>query len=240
MAGHSKHKNIKHRKNAQDAKRSALFSKLAKEILTAAREGGPSVDDNAALRTAVDRALSANMKRAKIDAAIAKASGAERGDSLERCLYEGYGPGGVALLVECATDNRNRTIAEVRHAFSRYGCSIASAGSVAYLFAWEHHIVVACQTILEEFLEVAIDAGANDVVPEAEGHVRVVGDREVAEALRSKGIHPVRVTRVATPQTTVTLSDEDGRRLDVLTAALLELDDVDEVTSNRAALVGAS
>src|SRR5690554_1814620 len=134
MAGHSKWANIKHRKAAQDAKRGKIFTKLIRELTVAAKEGGPDVADNPRLRTAVDKALSNNMTRDTIDRAIARGAGTNEADNMEEVVYEGYGPGGVAVLVECLTDNRNRTVGEVRHTFTKNDGNLGTSGSVAYLF----------------------------------------------------------------------------------------------------------
>jgi YebC/PmpR family DNA-binding regulatory protein len=135
MAGHSKWANIKHRKAAQDAKRGKMFTKLIRELVVAAKQGGPAVEDNPRLRAAVDKALGANMTRDTIDRAIARGAGNNDADDVEELTYEGYAPGGVAVLIEAMTDNRNRTVAEVRHAFSKRGGNLGTDGSVAYLFS---------------------------------------------------------------------------------------------------------
>ena len=159
MAGHSKWANIKHRKAAQDAKRGKLFTKLIRELVVAARAGGPLVEDNPRLRAAVDKALGANMKRDTIDNAIARGAGTGEADNMEELTYEGYASGGVAVLVEVMTDNRNRTVAEVRHAFTKRGGNLGTDGSVAYLFSRTGLIQFAPGADEEAVMDVALEAG---------------------------------------------------------------------------------
>ncbi len=237
MAGHSKFANIKHRKSAQDAKRSALFSKLIRDVALAAKQGGGSLQDNAALRSAVDKALGANMKRANIDRAIARATGSGDDGTYERCVYEGYGPGGVALLMECSTDNHKRSVATVRHALSRFGCELATTGSVAYLFERQSHIYVVGAAEADDVFLVAAEAGASDVVALGEELLIVAGEESsaVTQALSEAGFEPLRTARKLVPSTTVTLSPEDDAKLSKLLLALSELDDIEEVVCNRSA-----
>jgi YebC/PmpR family DNA-binding regulatory protein len=157
MAGHSKWANIQHRKARQDSKRSAIFTKVIRELTIAARLGGPEPDDNPRLRAAVDKALGANMSRDTIDRAIARGAGANDADNVEELTYEGYAPGGVAVLVEAMTDNRNRTVAEVRHAFSKRGGSLGTDGSVAYLFTRKGQIIFASGASEDKVMEVALE-----------------------------------------------------------------------------------
>jgi len=174
MAGHSKWANIKHRKAAQDAKRGKVFTKLIRELVVAARAGGPQPEDNPRLRAAVDKALGANMKRDTIDKAIARGAGNAEGDNYDEVTYEGYGVGGVAVLVECMTDNRNRTVADVRHAFSKRGGNLGTDGSVAYLFNRLGQILYPPGVNEERVMEVALEAGADDVIDHNDGSVEVL------------------------------------------------------------------
>ena len=171
MAGHSKWANIKHRKARQDAKKGKIFTKLIRELTIAARLGGPAPEDNPRLRAAVDKALIANMTRDTIDRAIARGAGTNEADNVEELTYEGYAPGGVAVLVEAMTDNRNRTVAEVRHAFSRRGGNLGTDGSVAYLFTRKGQIVFAPGADEDKIMEVALDAGADDVIAQEDGSI---------------------------------------------------------------------
>ena len=160
MAGHSKWANIKHRKAAQDAKRGKIFTKLIRELVVAAKEGGPAPEDNPRLRAAVDKALGSNMKRDTIDKAIARGAGAGEGDNYEEITYEGYGAGGIAVLVECLSDNRNRTVSDVRHAFTKRGGNLGTDGSVAYLFTRTGQISYAPGADEDQIMEIALEAGA--------------------------------------------------------------------------------
>ena len=184
MAGHSKWANIKHRKAAQDAKRGKLFTKLIRELVVAARAGGAVVEDNPRLRAAVDKALGANMKRDTIDNAIARGAGTGEADNMEELTYEGYAPGGVAVLVEVMTDNRNRTVAEVRHAFTKRGGNLGTDGSVAYLFSRIGLIQFAPGVDEEAVLEAALEAGADDIVAAEDGSVDVMTPWECVTEVR--------------------------------------------------------
>jgi len=164
MAGHSKWANIKHRKAAQDAKRGKLFTKHIREITVAAREGGGDPSANAALRIAVDKALGVNMTRDTVERAIKRGTGDLDGVTYEDMTYEGYAPGGIAILVECSSDNKNRTVAEVRHAFSKYNGSMGTSGSVAYMFQSLGSIVMAEGLDEEVVMDVALEAGADDIL----------------------------------------------------------------------------
>ena len=171
MAGHSKWANIKFRKAAQDAKRGKLFTKLIREITVAARAGGGDSASNPRLRTAIDKALSANMTRDTVDRAIKRGTGELEGVSYEEIRYEGYAPGGVAILVDCMTDNRNRTVGEVRHLFSKHGGNLGTEGSVAYLFSKTGLFIFAPGTDEEAVMEAAVGAGADDVETVADGSI---------------------------------------------------------------------
>ena len=173
MAGHSKWANIKHRKAAQDAKRGKLFTKHIRELTVAAREGGGDPASNAALRIAVDKALGVNMTRDTIERAIKRGTGDLEGVTYEDMTYEGYAPGGIAILVECSSDNKNRIVAEVRHAFSKYNGSMGTSGSVAYMFQSLGSIIMAEGLDEEAVMDVALEAGADDIVTHEDGTVEV-------------------------------------------------------------------
>ncbi len=236
MAGHSKWANIKHRKAAQDAKRGKVFTKLIRELVVAAKQGGPLPEDNPRLRAAVDKALGANMTRDTIERAIARGAGNNDTDNMEELTYEGYAPGGVAVLVEVMTDNRNRTVAEVRHAFSKRGGNLGTDGSVAYLFNKQGQISFAPGADEEAVLEVALDAGAEDIEANDDGSIDVTTPWEqfgaVKEALESAGLKPDdgEVSMVAS--TSVPLDVEGAAPVIGLIDALEDLDDVQNVYTN--------
>ena len=173
MAGHSKWANIQHRKGRQDKKRGKLFTKLIREITVAARIGGSDIGSNPRLRAAVDNAKSQSMPKDNIDRAIAKGAGGEEGTALEEVLYEGYGPGGVAILIECMTDNKNRTVAEVRHALTKHGGNLGTEGSVAYLFDQIGYISINHSNDPDGLMELAIESGAEDIEINADGSIGI-------------------------------------------------------------------
>src|SRR5210317_2280436 len=191
MAGHSKWANIQHRKGAQDKKRGKLFTKLIREITIAAKMGGSDLDANPRLRLAVDKAKAQSMPKDNIERAIKRGAGETEGADYLEIRYEGYGPGGVAVMVDCLTDNRNRTVAEVRHAFSKFGGNLGTDGSVAYLFSKIGVLNFAPGTSEEEIMEAALDAGADDVVAEDDGSIEVITTPEtysdVKAALEAAG-----------------------------------------------------
>ena len=236
MAGHSKWANIKHRKAAQDAKRGKLFTKLIRELVVAARAGGPIVEDNPRLRAAVDKALGANMKRDTIDNAIARGAGTNDADNMEELTYEGYAVGGVAVLVEVMTDNRNRTVAEVRHAFTKRGGNLGTDGSVAYLFARTGLIQFAPGADEDAIMEVALESGADDVVTDADGAIDVLSPweslTEVRDALVAAGLAPLHADVTMLPSTSVTVDAENAPAVVGLIDMLEDLDDVQNVYSN--------
>ena len=236
MAGHSKWANIKHRKAAQDAQRGKLFTKLIRELVTAARAGGPSPDDNPRLRTAVDKALTVNMKRDTIDKAIARGAGANDGENYEEVSYEGYGPGGIAILVECLTDNRNRTVADVRHAFTKRGGNLGTDGSVAYLFNRRGLLAYAPGCGEERILEAALEAGAEDVIANDDGSVEVlVAWQEMARvkaAMSAAGLAPEHAEIAMLPVTAQVPDAEVVGDLMALIEQLEDLDDVQNVYTN--------
>jgi YebC/PmpR family DNA-binding regulatory protein len=236
MAGHSKWAQIKHKKKATDAKRGALFTKLARAIQVAARDGGGDPSGNAALANAVQKAKDAGMPKDNIERAIAKGTGAgSDAQAIETVVYEGYGPGGVAILVEALTDNRNRTSADMRHIFSSHGGSLGEPGSVAWVFEKRGEIVVDADRYSEDDLIPAIDAGAQDVVLD-EGVYEVVTDpadlMAVREALESSGIELDSAELTMRPTTRVSVEDGEAGRLVRLIEALEEQDDVAAVHAN--------
>jgi len=235
MAGHSKWANIRHRKGAQDAKRGKIFTKIIREITVAAREGGDDEASNPRLRDAVVKALKANMKRDTIDNAIKRGAGGLDGADMQAMLYEGYGPQGVAILVECLSDNKNRTVSEVRHAFNKYGGNLGTDGSVAYLFNKVGLILLAKTDEQEKAMDIAIEAGAQDVLLEDEG-VEVITAAEdyhaMIDALGQAGFEIDESDLAMQPQTTVPLSEEQAETLVKLIDALEDLDDVQKVYSN--------
>jgi transcriptional/translational regulatory protein YebC/TACO1 len=220
MAGHSKWANIKHRKGAQDAKRGKLFTKLIREITVAAKLGGPDADANPRLRAAVDKALAANMPKDTVSRAIKRGAGAQEGENFEEVRYEGYGPNGVAVMVDCLTDNNNRTVSEVRHAFSKCGGNLGTDGSVAYLFS----------------MEAAIEAGAEDVVTNDDGSIDIITTPEeftrVRDAMKAAGLPPAEAEITMKPATSVDLELGDAEKVVRLMDMLEDLDDVQNVYSN--------
>lgn len=236
MAGHSKWANIKHRKAAQDAKRGKLFTKLIRELVVAARAGGAIVEDNPRLRAAVDKALGANMKRDTIDNAIARGAGNADTDNMEELTYEGYAPGGVAVLVEVMTDNRNRTVAEVRHAFSKRGGNLGTDGSVAYLFSRRGVIQFESGCDEEAILEVALEAGADDIVTGADGAIEVLTPwerlSEIRVALAAAGHEPALAEVTMLASTEVAVGEDHAASVIGLIDMLEDLDDVQNVYSN--------
>lgn len=236
MAGHSKWANIKHRKAAQDAKRGKIFTKIIRELVVAAKEGGGNVEDNPRLRAVVDKALGANMKRDTIDKAIQRGAGGGEGDNYDELTYEGYGPGGVAILVEVMTDNRNRTVAEVRHAFSKAGGNLGTDGSVAYLFDKKGSLVFGEGADEETIMEAALEAGAEDIVAQDDGSVEVLTAPEdfmaVKDALVEADLKPEQSEVTMMPSTTVELDLDGAEKVLRLVDALEDLDDVQNVYSN--------
>ena len=236
MAGHSKWANIKHRKAAQDAKRGKAFTKLIRELVVAAREGGPEPADNPRLRAAMDKALGANMTRDTIDRAIARGAGNNDADNVEELTYEGYAPGGVAVLIEAMTDNRNRTVAEVRHAFSKRGGNLGTDGSVAYLFERKGQLSYAPGVDEEALMEVALEAGADDIQGNDDGSVDVLTPWEdfaaVKQALAEAGLEPAAGEVTMLPSTSVELDLESAQTVLGLVDALEDLDDVQNVYTN--------
>lgn len=237
MAGHSKWSNIKHRKAAQDAKRGKIFTKLIRELTVAAKEGGPEVADNPRLRTAVDKALSSNMTRDTIDRAIARGAGTNEVDNMEEITYEGYGPGGVAVLVECLSDNRNRTAGEVRHAFNKHDGNLGTSGSVSYMFQKRGLLVFPAGTDEDKLMEVALEAGAEDVVNEDDGSFEILTEPDdfiaVRDALTAAGLEAEQASVSLVPDVYAEITDlELAEKIIKMVDMLEDLDDVQEVYSN--------
>ena len=236
MAGHSKWANIKHRKARQDAKRAKVWTKVIREVTVAARIGGGNVEDNPRLRAAVDNALSVNMPRDTIDRAVKRGAGGEDGAEVEELTYEGYGPSGVAILVEAMTDNRNRTVAEVRHAFTKYGGNLGTDGSVAYLFSKQGLLSFSADNNEETILEIALEAGAEDVESDESGITTVFTSFEsfgnVLDAFRGMDITPEYAEVTMIPSTTCVCDVDSAEKVLHLIDALEDLDDVQNVYSN--------
>jgi len=236
MAGHSKWANIQHRKKAQDAKRGKLFTKLIREIVISAKMGGPDPDANPRLRAAIDKALSGNMTRDTIERAVKRGAGDSDGDNVEELIYEGYGPGGVAVLVECMTDNRNRTVAEVRHAFSKSGGNLGAEGSVAYMFNKCGQIIYAPGADEEQLMDLALEAGADDVIAHEDGSFEVITPVEtfggVKDALDASGLESVNAEVTRLPENTSELDVSSAEKLLRLVDNLEDLDDTQDVFHN--------
>ena len=236
MAGHSKWANIKHRKAGQDAKRGKIFTKMLREITVAVKTSGPDAGSNPSLRTAIDKALGANMRRDTIDTAIKKASGAMEGVNYEKIRYEGYGPGGTAVIVDCLTDNRNRTVGEVRHAFTKAGGNLGTDGSVAYLFSKVGILSYAPSVDEDALMEDALEAGAEDVINYDDGAVDVMTTPEnylaVKDALIAAGFNPDNAEVTLQAATMAELDADDAEKMMRLIDRLEDLDDVQAVYSN--------
>ncbi|MER3546604.1 MAG: YebC/PmpR family DNA-binding transcriptional regulator [Rhodanobacteraceae bacterium] len=227
---------IEGRKNAEDARRGRMFTKLSREISVAARTGGGDPAGNPRLRTAIDKALDANMTKDTIERAIKKATGELEGATYEEVRYEGYAPGGVAVIVDCVTDNRQRAVADVRHAFSKFGGNLGMEGSVAYLFKKRGVISFARGANEEKITDAAIEAGAEDVVTNADGSIDVLtapDDFEtVRQAMQNAGLKPERAEVTLRPDTFIAVSGEHAEQVSELLERLEELDDVQDVYSN--------
>lgn len=236
MAGHSKWANIQHRKGAQDARRGKLFTKLIREITVSARAAGGEAANNPRLRAAMDKALTANMSKDTIDRAIKKGTGALDGDNFEEIRYEGYGSGGIAVMVDCLTDNRVRTVAEVRHAFSKAGGNLGTDGSVAYLFTKAGVLSYPKGLDEDALMEAALEAGADDVISLEDGGIDVLVQPEQFEAVRDSliaaGLAPESAEVTMRASTTIALGEDDALKLVKLVDRLEDLDDVQNVYSN--------
>lgn len=236
MAGHSKWANIQHRKGAQDKKRAKLFTKLIREITVAARMGGGDVDANPRLRLAIDKARGQSLPKDRIERAIKRGSGEIEGDDYEEIRYEGYGSGGVAVMVDALTDNRNRTVADVRHAFSKHGGNLGADGSVGYLFNRVGQLSYSEGSDEDVLMERALEAGAEDVVGNEDGSFDVLTDPEefdaVLAAMREAGLEPDAAEVTMRASTQVSLGEDDAAAMMRLLEALEDLDDVQQVYSN--------
>ncbi|MFW5450395.1 MAG: YebC/PmpR family DNA-binding transcriptional regulator [Methylophagaceae bacterium] len=236
MAGHSKWANIQHRKGAQDAKRGKLFTKFIREISVAAKEGGSDIANNPRLRAAIDKALSGNMTRDVIERATKRGAGELEGVSYEEIRYEGYGPSGIAIMMDCLTDNKNRTVAAVRNVFTKRGGNMGTDGSVSYLFHKKGIISYAAGTDEDVVMEAALEAGADDIVANDDGTVDVFTTPEdyaaVKDTLDASGLEAVSAEVTMHPETTADLDVNDARKALAMIDAFEELDDVQDVYSN--------
>ena len=238
MAGHSKWANIQHRKGRQDEKRGKIWTRIIREIMVAARQGGGDLNANPRLRMAVDKAKAANMPADNIKRNIDKATGNLEGVTYEEIRYEGYGIGGAAIIVDTMTDNRVRTVAEVRHAFSKYGGNMGTEGSVAFQFKNVGQLIFAPGTSEDRVMEVALEAGAEDVIADEEGAIEVLtapADFEaVKNALQAAGLEPEVAEVTMRAENTVELAGDDAARMQKLLDMIEELDDVQNVFHNAA------
>jgi YebC/PmpR family DNA-binding regulatory protein len=236
MAGHSKWANIQHRKGRQDEKRGKIWTRIIREITVAARQGGPDIKDNPRLRLAVDKAKAANMPADRIKYNIDKASGNIDGLTYEEIRYEGYGIGGAAVMLDTMTDNRVRTVAEVRHAFSKYGGNLGTEGSVAFQFKHCGQLIFAPGTSEDRIMEVALDAGAEDVITGEDGSIEVLtapSDYEVVKsALEAAGLTPELAEVTMRAENPIEITGEDAERMQKLLDVLEDLDDVQAVYHN--------
>ncbi|MEO0616951.1 MAG: YebC/PmpR family DNA-binding transcriptional regulator [Pseudomonadota bacterium] len=236
MAGHSKWANIQHRKGAQDKKRGKLFTKLIREITVAARMGGGDLEANPRLRLAVDKAKGQSMPKDNIERAIKRGSGELGGDDYQEIRYEGYGPGGTAVMVDCMTDNRNRTVAEVRHAFAKHGGNLGADGSVAYLFAHVGLLNYAAGSDEDAIMGVAIEAGAEDVIVSDDGAIEVLTTpaefEQVRDAMLAAELEPESAEVTMRAETSASLDRGAAETMLKLLDVLEDLDDVQQVYSN--------
>lgn len=236
MAGHSKWANIQHRKGRQDEKRGRIWTRIIREIMVAARQGGADLSANPRLRLAVDKAKAANMPADNIKRNIDKATGNLEGVTYEEIRYEGYGIGGAAIIVDTMTDNRVRTVADVRHAFNKYGGNMGTEGSVAFQFKHCGQIIFAPGTSEDQVMEVALDAGAEDVVTDEDGAIEVLtapgAFEAVKNALEAAGLKPEVAEVTMRAENTIELQGDDAERMQKLLDALEDLDDVQDVYHN--------
>jgi YebC/PmpR family DNA-binding regulatory protein len=238
MAGHSKWANIQHRKGRQDEKRGKIWTKLIKEITVAAKLGGGDVATNPRLRLAIDKAKDSNMPNDNVQRAIARGTGSLEGVNYEEIRYEGYGMNGAAIIVDCLTDNRTRTVAEVRHAFNKNGGNMGAEGSVAFLFKHCGQMLFAPGTSEDQLMEVALDAGAEDVITHDDGSLEVLSPvpdfTNVQDAISKSGLKPQLATVAMRPEIEITLEGDQAESMQKLLDALENLDDVQEVFTNAA------
>ena len=233
MAGHSKWANIKHKKAAKDAKRGKVFTRLIKEITVASKLGGPDPNMNPRLRLAIDKAYESNMPKDNVERAVKRGSGELEGVNYEEVRYEGYGIAGAAVIVDCMTDNKTRTVADVRHAFSKHGGNLGTDGSVAFLFKHCGQLVFAPGTSEDKVMEVAIDAGAEDVLANDDGSIEVItGPNDfvsIKQTIEKAGLKPELAEVTMKPTTENALAGDDAARMQRLLDALESLDDVQYV-----------
>ena len=236
MAGHSKWANIQHRKGAQDKKRGKLFTKLIREITVAAKMGGGDLDANPRLRLAIDKAKAQSMPKDNIDRAIKRGSGEMDGDDFNEIRYEGYGPGGTAVMVDCLTDNRNRTVADVRHAFSKFGGNLGADGSVNYLFNEVGQLLYDTVSNEDAVMEAAIEAGAEDVIVDDDGAIEVLTEPDEFEQVRDNmlaaGLQPESAEITMRASTNAELGVKEAGSMIKMLEMLEDLDDVQDVYSN--------
>jgi YebC/PmpR family DNA-binding regulatory protein len=236
MAGHSKWANIKHKKAATDAKRGKIWTRLIKEITVAARMGGGDANTNPRLRLAIEKAADANMPKDNVNRAVQRGSGGLEGVNYEEIRYEGYGIGGAAIIVDCMTDNRVRTVAEVRHAFSKFGGNMGTEGSVSFMFKHVGQFLFAPGVNEDKLMEAALEAGADDVIADDEGGFEVLCDPNafagVKEALEKAGFKADSAEVIMKPDTETVFTGEDALKMQKLLDALENLDDVQEVYTN--------
>jgi YebC/PmpR family DNA-binding regulatory protein len=236
MAGHSKWANIQHRKGRQDEKRGKVWTRIIREIMVAARQGGGDPTMNPRLRLAIEKAKAANMPADTVKKNVDKATGALEGVSYEEIRYEGYGIGGAAIIVDCMTDNRVRTVAEVRHAFSKYGGNLGTEGSVAFQFRHVGQLVFAPGTSEDKVMEAALEAGAEDVISDDDGAIEVLTAppefEAVKNALEKAGLKPDVAEVTMRAENTIELSGDDAQRMQKLLDVIEDLDDVQEVYHN--------
>jgi YebC/PmpR family DNA-binding regulatory protein len=236
MAGHSKWANIKHKKAATDAKRGKIWTRLIKEITVAARMGGGDIATNPRLRLAVEKAADANMPKDNVTRAVQRGSGGLEGVNYEEIRYEGYGIGGAAIIVDCMTDNRVRTVAEVRHAFSKYGGNMGTEGSVSFMFKHVGQFLFAPGVDEDKLMEAALEAGADDVIADDEGGFEVLCDPNayagVKDALEAAGFKADSAEVIMKPDTETAFTGEDAQKMQKLLDVLENLDDVQEVYTN--------
>jgi YebC/PmpR family DNA-binding regulatory protein len=236
MAGHSKWANIKHKKAATDAKRGKIWTRLIKEITVAARMGGGDVATNPRLRLAVEKAADANMPKDNVNRAVQRGSGGLEGVNYEEIRYEGYGIGGAAIIVDCMTDNRVRTVAEVRHAFSKYGGNMGTEGSVSFMFKHVGQFLFAPGVNEDKLMEAALEAGADDVIADDEGGFEVLCDPNayagVKDALEAAGFKADSAEVIMKPDTETVFTGEDAQKMQKLLDVLENLDDVQEIYTN--------
>ena len=236
MAGHSKWANIQHRKGAQDAKRGKMFTKFIREISVAAKEGGSDIANNPRLRAAIDKALSGNMTRDVIERATKRGAGELEGVSYTELVYEGYGPSGIAILLDCLTDNKNRTVAEVRNVFSKRGGNMGTDGSVAYLFSKKGIITYAAGKDEDVVMDAALESGAEDIVTNDDGTIDVFTTQAdyvtVKDALDAAGLEAISSEVTMHPETTIALDAKNAEKALAMIDAFEDLDDVQNVYTN--------